>query len=395
MKNIVRFAVVVSLLIVSLSATAFASGDVEDRWLDGAGSYERAWALHIEKKVPLVVYFYTDWCPYCHALESQYFPSAPVQDYLRGVIKIRINPEQGRADREVANGYGVRGYPSFFVVNDGTSTKLNPFRRSGANWTPAQFADACRQVGPISSSLQTPKPTGIRPQPQIFNDAAPQAPKASFNEASLPAMDSVFTKYVEATGGATAQGRVTSRVIKGRIDVAGRSFGGKFEVYAKPGTKWLTIIDAEPMGLVKQGFDGRKGWIQGSDADAPELAVLSIADLYRETTLGNMYARPKLLGKVKEGYRDVYIVEATQRNGSAETLYFDAQSGLLLHRDFMRQTAGGPVRSNLYFGDWRNVDGVLLPFRLTQSVANRMFVITVDEIKHNVPVDDAVFRDRR
>ena len=50
------------------------------------------------------------------------------------------------------------------------------------------------------------------------------------------------------------------------------------------------------------------------------------------------------------------------------------------------------MRSQVYYGDWRKVDGVLLPFQITQTMANRTFVITLDEIKLNVPVEDTVFQ---
>jgi hypothetical protein len=105
-----------------------------------------------------------------------------------------------------------------------------------------------------------------------------------------------------------------------------------------------------------------------------------------------MYARIKLLGKVNEGYSERYMVEAAPRTGAAETLYFDAESGLLIHRDVTRRTSQGPTRCEIYFSDWREVDGVKLPFRMTHSVANRTFVFTLEDIKHNVPVDEAVFQ---
>jgi hypothetical protein len=50
------------------------------------------------------------------------------------------------------------------------------------------------------------------------------------------------------------------------------------------------------------------------------------------------------------------------------------------------------VRSEIYFSDWRDVDGVKLPFRMTQSMPTMKFVTTIEEVKHNVPVDDAIFR---
>jgi thiol-disulfide isomerase/thioredoxin len=124
-----------------------------DIWLQGAEGYERAIKLQKEQNVPMVVYFWAGWCPYCQALDSKYLPTAPVQEYLREVIKVRIYPEQGPAERELARRYNVQGYPSFFIIRNASAKpkKVHPFRGS-KNLTPEQFAAACQKAGPISTN---------------------------------------------------------------------------------------------------------------------------------------------------------------------------------------------------------------------------------------------------
>jgi hypothetical protein len=64
------------------------------------------------------------------------------------------------------------------------------------------------------------------------------------------------------------------------------SFGGRLEIYAKAPNKSLTIMDVEPMGLIKQGFDGQTAWNLSDKSMQSlgwsELAVLAPADFYRE-----------------------------------------------------------------------------------------------------------------
>lgn len=130
-------------------------------WFYGGAGYTRAVELQKELNVPLVVYFYTDWCSYCRTLDNQYLPSAPVQDYLRGVVKVRINAEQGFAERALAKRYGVSGYPSFFVMRNPTARPVNvsPFRRVG-NLTPTQLANAYRAVAPVSQKVAAVRSSG-------------------------------------------------------------------------------------------------------------------------------------------------------------------------------------------------------------------------------------------
>lgn len=154
MRRLIRFA-----LILTLSLTYFPTAQsstpstgATENWFHGAAGYERAIQLQKELNLPVVVYFWAGWCPYCQALDSKYLPTAPVQEYLREVIKVRIYPEQGPAERELAKQYNVQGYPSFFIIRNASAKpkKVHPFRGS-KNLTPEQFAEACRAAGPISN----------------------------------------------------------------------------------------------------------------------------------------------------------------------------------------------------------------------------------------------------
>jgi hypothetical protein len=368
--------------------------------------------LQRELKLPLVVYFYTDWCPYCQALDRDYLTAAPVQQYLRGVVKVRINPEQGPAEEEIAEQYRVTGYPAFFVIRTANSLprKVHPFRRGGKNFTPTEFVNACEQAASFSTPTITKSPTtrantteslttatAKRPAVKAQIVEVPPVAATSTNNANLPTVDAILDKYVAAIGGREAQRKITTRITRSRVDIPGVSFGGKMEVYAKAPNKSLTVMNVEPMGLVKQGFDGRNGWnLSGNGADvASEIdhAAIVDTDFYRDIKLKEQYTRLKVIGQVKEGFRQVYLVQATPPGGgTAESFYFDVDTGLLVRRDLMRPTAKGPVRAEVYFSDWRALDGVKIPFRMTQSMAAMKFVTTIEEVKHNVPVDDAIFR---
>ena len=403
MKNILRLTVILSVVFISLSTTA--SAKVPEGWMNGAANFEKAMQLHRELNVPLVVYFYVDWCPYCNALENEYFPAAAMRDYLRGVVKIRVNPEATRADHELGSLFGIGGYPAFFVIGPGSfPVQLSPFRREGRSLTPAEFAQRCRDVTTPratngSQTTEAPKAGEPKKAPGVqITVVEPVAPTFVKN-APLPTADAVLTNYARLTGGSSNAARIMSRVIKGRINVPGLNSGGKFEFYATASGKSLTLISVEQLGVVKQGFDGRSGWTSSENGakggSLPENVVLAVADFYRDAKLSELYPKTKLLGKVKEGDREIYLIEAAHRSGGAEKLYFDVQSGMLVHRDLTRTSARGPIQTEIYFSDWRNVDGFRLPCILTQMIGNLTLVITIDEIRHNVAIDDAVFQRPR
>jgi hypothetical protein len=76
-----------------------------------------------------------------------------------------------------------------------------------------------------------------------------------------------------------------------------------------------------------------------------------------------------------------------------EKLYFDAQTGLLLRSLSITQTMLAPIPDQTDFEDYRDVDGVKLPFTIRQSAvdARNGWTRKYTEIKQNVPIDDTKF----
>lgn len=396
----------ISLLLIIATVWPIVARDTDpDRWLRDAPGYERALELQRESNATLIVYFYADWCPYCRSLDNQYLPSQPVRDYLRTVIKVRINPEHGRAERELANRYGVTGYPSYFVIQKPSSAprQISPFRRGAPNLTTEEFAVAMQNAASMPGRKIVAPTSQSNANTQAVKNATSQTTPSKMLIApavadSLPSLNSILDRYVTARGGRDAQSKLSSRVATGRVDVVGVSFGGKLQMYSKAPDKSLTVMRAEPIGLFKRGFDGQSGWsLSEKSGSQPivgfELASLAVdADFYKDIKLNEVYSSMKVVGRVREGFRELYKVEATPRAGFAEYLFFDAETGLLTRRETQRRTSQGMTRTEFYYSDWRDVDGVKIPFKTTQSIGKTMYVFILEDVKHNVPVDESLFK---
>lgn len=213
---------------------------------------------------------------------------------------------------------------------------------------------------------------------------------------SLPTVDEVLSKYVEALGGAAAINALTSRVVKGQLDIAGVSRGGSFETYAQAPNKMLTITQAHPVGTNKVGYNGRSGWAW-STAGTRVLKNLELASLQRDAEfygplkLKTLYKKVTLAGTSKIGYRDVYVLEFQPAVGSADRVYIDVKTYLpaRVNSVLTLGTISAPVE--IYLDDWRDVDGLKIPFSMSQRFAKLTLSFTVKEIKHNVPIDAKIF----
>ena len=213
---------------------------------------------------------------------------------------------------------------------------------------------------------------------------------------SLPSIDEVLNRYIEAMGGAAAINKYTSRVMTGTLDVAGISRGGSFEQYAQAPNKFLMVMEAHPFGKMRMGFNGKSGWMLADAKVHPitgiDLAILQRdADFYSPLRTKNNYAKVTLPGMSKIGYREVYVLDLQPTTGPLERLYLDAQTFLPVRMNTVRTMgrAGEPVE--IYFDDWRDVDGVKYPFSISQNSPSVKLGFTVREIRHNVPIDARMF----
>jgi tetratricopeptide (TPR) repeat protein len=213
---------------------------------------------------------------------------------------------------------------------------------------------------------------------------------------SLPAVDEVINKYAQAVGGAAALNAVTSRVVKGSLDVVGVSRNGTFELYTAAPNKSLTIIQPAPTETIRSGYNGQIGWMQtasgvrllkGAELDA----VQNDSDFYAILNLKTRYAKLTLSGKSKIGYREVYVIDAQTGTGAADRLFVDAETYLPVRMNTVRTHRGAPTPVEIYYDDWREVDGLKMPFVITHSFQKRTMTFTVKEIKSNVPVDAKMF----
>jgi len=168
------------------------------------------------------------------------------------------------------------------------------------------------------------------------------------------------------------------------------------EVYSKAPNKTLTIMKANPIGELKLGFNGRVGWeqsirgfrlLKGGELDA----LRRDSDYYSPATLQANYRTIKLLGKSKIGYVEVYVLELKPVLGAPERLYIDANKHLPIRLNATRTTSQGSISAEIYFDDWREVDGLKMPFRVSQRFPQLSLVFNVARVEHNLSLDDSIF----
>jgi len=232
--------------------------------------------------------------------------------------------------------------------------------------------------------------------------AAPgQAPSST---AAAPTVDQILDKFAQAIGGKAALERLSSRVIKGNVEMAGLGMSFNWESYAKAPAKRLSIVEVMALGTILEGCNGKTAWSKNpmsglTEKKGEELAkACRDADFYRDVNFKKIY--PNLVGKEPEQVAEepAHVLEAKPSPGSLERFYFSTKTGLLVRQDseFEAAEGKGKTRAQALLEDYRVVDGIKMPFTTTIKAdvpgqPEATLTIKIIEIKHNVPIDDAKF----
>jgi hypothetical protein len=231
-----------------------------------------------------------------------------------------------------------------------------------------------------------------KPQP----GKAPEANEAKAAAAD-PTVDQILDKYVQALGGRQAIEKITSRMAKGTFEVTTMGIKGEVEIYSKAPNKILTIQNISGIGEVRDGYDGRVAWSQNPmlglrEKSGAELASTErSADIHAALKTKQRYSKLELKGKEKVGARETYLILATPVQGSPVKMYFDLQTGLLARTDIEFEGPQGQIHIETTLEDYREVDGMKIPFTTRQESSVASAVIKLTEVKHNVALDDAKF----
>jgi photosynthetic reaction center cytochrome c subunit len=241
---------------------------------------------------------------------------------------------------------------------------------------------------PVAPDESKPATVETRPAEEV------KAEGAEAKEAKGPSPDQLFDQYLQSMGGAGAIDKITSRVMKGTITFGDRNV--PIDIFSKDPDKRISFTRT-PDGDSVTAFDGREGWLgfpgrparemHGSEIDAAAMD----ADLHFAAHLVGMFTEAQVRGTEKIGSHDAYFVLGRREGKPPLSLYFDAESGLLVRLVRFGETPLGWLPTQIDYEDYRAVGGVKIPYRWTLARPGGRFTIQVSEVKQNVPVDDAKF----
>jgi CubicO group peptidase (beta-lactamase class C family) len=259
------------------------------------------------------------------------------------------------------------------------------------------FITAKRDTAGKLSSFTVTQPEGVFEFTPTGKDAKPTI-----------TADDLQKRVIDAMGGDAAWRKFTSRVVESDIDLENQGVKGKSISYAKAPNKSATETSFTAVGKTIatswEYFDGTVGE-QAYSFSQPEKYAGKLledtrlnADFYGMLDWRSKYKRIEVTGTAKVGDEEVYIVAFEPEKGTTFKEYYSTKSFLLLKREGVIPSSTSPqsIPYTLTYSDYRDIDGVKMPFRtVSNSISNGNVVNVIKSVKHNVPVEDKLFAPRK
>jgi uncharacterized protein len=206
---------------------------------------------------------------------------------------------------------------------------------------------------------------------------AQPVPPAPADQQSYPDPLGLAAAHVEAVGGRAAIEAVRGYYSTGTAEMQAQGIRATVEEWVRPGEGWRERWDIDGFGRAEMGFDGRIAWTVSPDQPPDAVrdeeireGFASLAVLHPETDLTAHLGTARTIGRRDIAGRSTWEVGLTGPAGSVQSRFYDEETGLLRAVERDELLIGQLTRSLTVYQDWRPIEGVLFPHRLTRTAAN-------------------------
>ena len=219
--------------------------------------------------------------------------------------------------------------------------------------------------------------------------------------------DQVVSRYFEAVG-ANRSSAIRTVVESGDLEGNLTNFSqgsrspwqsqnkqhGTFESYFKsPNLRFNSTVTEKNQVIALHGCDGKIAWYIDSHLNRTEFKPKPGSEgeceegfQRQQSGLRAPGAKLRLLKKKEVQGRMAWEIKVDiPKSPGTATYYFDADTFLLARFE--------SLGISVTYSDYRDLDGIELPFTIVQEFANSKLVTTIREVKINAPIEDARFAE--
>ena len=198
-------------------------------------------------------------------------------------------------------------------------------------------------------------------------------------------VQTVFNDYIAAAGGKDNVSAVNNAVMTGSMSAQGMSLNVEM-IRTSKGENFMEI--AMPGMSIMKSVVGQNGGYQVMQGQRKDMTD---EEFKKERLTANLFpelgdaSQFKLSGIESTEKGDAYVIEIAD----GKKYFYSTETALLIKEVEQMEQMGQSFESSVYYDDYKEVDGVKFPFKLTQSVGPQKFEIILNEISLNqdLPAD--------
>lgn len=220
---------------------------------------------------------------------------------------------------------------------------------------------------------------------------------ASTGSAPLPSVKEILQKSEKATGNESAWNKMSTRFMKGIYQTQDDSSFFGIEILQKSPNKSAFLYKFPNDITVRDVCDGKSAWLEDPRGGYHAYAGAALASRLRRSEFSDrarmflLAATGKVIGVEKVGARSAYVVEFSPEKNAVSRIYFDTETAYELRSEDTYTTPDGPYKVSVDMDDYRDVEGLKIPFRMRRTEKGAVFNIRLTRVKFNTPVDDSEF----
>lgn len=205
----------------------------------------------------------------------------------------------------------------------------------------------------------------------------------------------LIEKYLTAIGGRQKVSAIKSIDQSYSMELMGMAITARF---IQDNNRFYMNMSAPGMNIVKQVYDGEKGYVEQMGSRQPlegeDLAAAKDqATLFPELKYAHGGYTLALKGLEDVNGKPAYKLLVTKPSGKTTTELYDKMSFLKLKEVTIEEAQGQTMTITNEFSDYQSVDGIMMPH--TISISGQMpvpMVMKANSVKFNSEIDPALFK---
>ncbi|MBN2446489.1 MAG: hypothetical protein JXO22_07185 [Phycisphaerae bacterium] len=213
----------------------------------------------------------------------------------------------------------------------------------------------------------------------------------------LPKAEQIIERSIESSGGKEALEKLTNRMMVAKIVFGGVGVEGTVTSYTAAPRNSYSRMEIKDLGVVEEGCNGEVAW-ENSAMMGPRIKSGEELEVALRTYTFNadlvwreMYKEYETKGIVDVDGKPAYDVLLTPNAGKPEHTYYDQKTYLPVVNKATMTTPMGDIEVETHLSDYRKVDGIMMPFKITQTAGPQQITIEVQKIEHNVKIPEGQF----